>query len=146
MNADADRRRGCHSANLATRAAHAGTRPPRPDFTPTVVPIHPSVTYLYDEMDDLDAVFAGTREVFHFFEALRLCLPATTRVPYPAHSSHRPLAPEERARIGIGDGLVRLSEGIEALEDIIADLEQALAFSPSTGWRAPCAGWSDGRA
>jgi len=31
-----------------------------------------------------------------------------------------------RARIGIGDGLVRLSVGIEALEDILSDLEQAL--------------------
>jgi cystathionine gamma-synthase/methionine-gamma-lyase len=77
---------------------------------------------------------AGQREVFRFFEALQLCLPATTLgdvctlVLYPAHSSHRPLAPEERARIGIGDGLVRLSVGIEAVEDIIGDLERALRF------------------
>ena len=42
------------------------------------------------------------------------------------HSSHRALPPQERARIGIGDGLVRLSVGIEALEDILGDLEQAL--------------------
>jgi cystathionine beta-lyase/cystathionine gamma-synthase len=47
-------------------------------------------------------------------------------VLYPAHASHRALSPEERARIGIGDGLVRLSVGIEAVEDIIGDLEQAL--------------------
>ncbi|HUV88419.1 MAG TPA: PLP-dependent transferase [Anaerolineae bacterium] len=45
---------------------------------------------------------------------------------YPAHSSHRALSPQERARIGIGDGLVRLSVGIEAIEDILGDLEQAL--------------------
>ena len=31
----------------ATRAVHAGTRAARPDFTPTVTPIHPSVTYWY---------------------------------------------------------------------------------------------------
>jgi cystathionine beta-lyase/cystathionine gamma-synthase len=36
------------------------------------------------------------------------------------------LSLEERARIGIGDGLVRLSVGIEAVEDIIGDLAQAL--------------------
>ena len=47
---------------LATRAVHAGTRSPQPDFTPTVVPIHPSVTYTYERMEDLDGVFAGTRE------------------------------------------------------------------------------------
>ncbi len=75
---------------------------------------------------------AGRREVFHFFEALRLCLPATTLgdvctlVLYPAHSSHRALSAEERARIGIGDSLVRMSVGIEDVEDIIWDVEQAL--------------------
>jgi cystathionine beta-lyase/cystathionine gamma-synthase len=36
------------------------------------------------------------------------------------------LSPQERARIGIGDGLVRMSVGIEAAEDILSDLEQAL--------------------
>jgi len=44
---------------------------------------------------------------------------------YPAMSSHRDLAPKQRQRQGIGDGLIRLSVGIEAPEDIIADLEQA---------------------
>jgi cystathionine gamma-synthase/methionine-gamma-lyase len=75
----------------------------------------------------------GSREsVFRFMEALRLVLPATTLgdvyslVLYPAGSSHRALPPEERRRIGIGDGLVRLSVGIEDPADIIADLDQAL--------------------
>lgn len=76
---------------------------------------------------------AGRNEVFRFFESLRLCLPATTLgdvctlVLYPAHSSHRALSAEERARIGIGDGLVRMSVGIEEVEDIIWDVEQALS-------------------
>ncbi len=80
-----------------------------------------------------DIANADQAAVFRCFEAFRLCLPATTLgdvctlALYPAHSSHRALPPEERARIGIGDGLVRLSVGIEAVEDIIADLEQALA-------------------
>lgn len=75
---------------------------------------------------------ADQRTVFRFFESLRLCQPATTLgdvytlVLYPAHSSHRALSPEERARVGIGDGLVRLAVGIEAVEDAIADLAQAL--------------------
>jgi cystathionine beta-lyase/cystathionine gamma-synthase len=46
---------------------------------------------------------------------------------HPATSSHRSLSPEERAQVGIGEGLVRLSAGIEDATDIIADLDQALA-------------------
>jgi cystathionine beta-lyase/cystathionine gamma-synthase len=42
-------------------------------------------------------------------------------------SSHRSLSPKHRERMGIGDNLVRLSVGIEAPEDIVADLEKALA-------------------
>lgn len=75
---------------------------------------------------------AGREQVFRFMEALRLILPATTLgdvyslMLYPAMSSHRAVPPQERARIGIGEGLVRLSVGIEEAGDIIADLAQAL--------------------
>ena len=71
--------------------------------------------------------------VFRFMEALELCLPATTLgdvyslVLHPATTSHRGLTVEERARVGIREGLVRLSAGIEDVNDIIADVEQALA-------------------
>ncbi len=44
----------------------------------------------------------------------------------PARTSHRLLTPEERARIGIGDGMVRMSVGIEATDDLIDDLHRAL--------------------
>ena len=70
--------------------------------------------------------------VFRFFEALKLCLPATTLgdvytlVLYPTHSSHRALSAEERRDVGISEGLVRLSVGIEAPQDILADIRQAL--------------------
>jgi cystathionine beta-lyase/cystathionine gamma-synthase len=76
---------------------------------------------------------AGRAEVFRFMDALRLCCVGTTvgdiysQVLYPAISSHRALSPEERHRLGIGDNLVRLSVGIEDPEDLIADVEQALA-------------------
>jgi cystathionine beta-lyase/cystathionine gamma-synthase len=75
---------------------------------------------------------AGRAEVFRFFEALQLVQPATTLgdvyslALYPAHSSHRALSAEKRAEIGIGDNLVRLSVGIEAADDILADIKQAL--------------------
>ena len=74
----------------------------------------------------------GRAEAFRFLEALRLVLPATSLgdvyslALYPAISSHRALSPEERARLGIGDNLLRLSLGIEDVADVQADLDQAL--------------------
>ncbi|MGZ6317279.1 MAG: trans-sulfuration enzyme family protein, partial [Anaerolineales bacterium] len=71
--------------------------------------------------------------IYRFMEALTVCLPATSLgdiyslVLHPATSSHRALTDEERARVGIPNGLVRLSAGIEAVEDILGDLENALA-------------------
>jgi cystathionine gamma-synthase/methionine-gamma-lyase len=75
---------------------------------------------------------AAEPEVFRFMEALNLIQAATSLgdvyslLLYPAQSSHHALGHEERLRQGIGDGLVRLSVGIEDAVDIIADLEQAL--------------------
>ena len=75
---------------------------------------------------------AGREEIFKFMDSLKLVVSATslgdvhTMILYPAMSSHRDLAPKHRQRLGIRDNLVRLSVGIEAPEDIIADLGQAL--------------------
>jgi cystathionine beta-lyase/cystathionine gamma-synthase len=44
----------------------------------------------------------------------------------PRYSSHEHMSSEERARIGIPDGFLRMSIGIENVEDLIADIEQAL--------------------
>jgi len=50
-----------------------------------------------------------------------------TLIEQPALMSYYEMAPEERAAMGIGDELVRLSLGVEDVEDLIADLDQALA-------------------
>lgn len=47
-------------------------------------------------------------------------------ITHPATTTHQRLGPEERAGLGIGDGLVRLSVGLEDIEDLKADLAQAL--------------------
>ncbi len=44
----------------------------------------------------------------------------------PAMSSHRGMTAESLLRAGISDSLIRLSVGVEALEDLFADLEQAI--------------------
>jgi len=50
-------------------------------------------------------------------------------IVHAASTSHRAVPREQRLAIGITDGLVRLSAGIEAVEDLIQDLDQALALS-----------------
>ena len=52
---------------------------------------------------------------------------AKTLACHPATTTHRQLSPEELAKAGVSEDLVRLSIGIEHVDDIIADLEQALA-------------------
>ena len=50
-----------------------------------------------------------------------------TLIQHPASMTHSPYTPEERAEAGIAEGLVRLSVGLENVEDIIADLEKGFA-------------------
>jgi len=50
--------------SIATRAVHAGERQPPADYTPAVGPIHPSVGYIYDRMEDLEGVLGATRPGF----------------------------------------------------------------------------------
>lgn len=86
---------------------------------------------LYGAMISFDLKDAGRAEVFTWMEKLKMIVRATslgdvhTMALYPAMSSHRDLAPKQRERAGIRDSLIRISVGIEAVEDIIADLEQA---------------------
>jgi cystathionine beta-lyase/cystathionine gamma-synthase len=66
-----------------------------------------------------------------FLEAVKLCSfgeslgGVETLISHPATMTHASVPPEERARMGITDGLVRISVGIEDVEDLIADLQQA---------------------
>ena len=48
-------------------------------------------------------------------------------IEHPAIMTHATIPPEQRARLGIADGLIRLSVGVEDIEDLLADLKQALA-------------------
>ncbi len=70
---------------------------------------------------------------FRFMNALRLILisnnlgDAKSIVTHPATTTHQRLSEAQRAALGIGPGLLRLSVGLEAPEDLIADLEAGLA-------------------
>jgi len=68
-----------------------------------------------------------------FINSLELCIRAAslgdahTLVSHPASTTHRQFSPEDRQAAGITDSLIRLAVGLEDVDDIIADLEQALA-------------------
>jgi len=75
----------------------------------------------------------NTKEAaFHFMDALKLIVRSTslgdvfTSVLHPATASHRELLPAKRQEWGIVDGLIRISVGIEKIDDIIADISQGL--------------------
>ena len=51
---------------------------------------------------------------------------AKSLITHPATTTHRAMGPEGRAAIGLGDGVVRISVGLEGTDDLIADLDQAL--------------------
>jgi len=104
--------------------------PHHPDAA-TVAELFPSG--LYGAMVSFELKDAGRPEVFAFMDRLKMVVRATslgdvhTMALYPVIASHRDLPPKQRQRLGITDGLVRLSVGIEDAQDIIDDLNQALA-------------------
>jgi cystathionine beta-lyase len=71
-------------------------------------------------------------QVDRFLSCLRVVMPALSLggveslVCVPSRTSHRLMTPAERQRAGISDGLVRVSVGIEDVEDLLADFTQAL--------------------
>lgn len=70
-----------------------------------------------------------------FIDAVRLCshlaniLDAKTLVIHPASTTHQQLSEAELAAAGVPQDLIRISVGLESVEDILADLDQALAAS-----------------
>jgi len=103
--------------------------PKHPDYA-TVRRLFPNGLYGAVVSFELKGV-TGKEGVFKFMNALKMIVPATsvgdvhTMMLYPVISSHRDLSPKHRARLGIRDNLVRLSVGIESVEDITGDLDQA---------------------
>jgi cystathionine beta-lyase/cystathionine gamma-synthase len=73
--------------------------------------------------------------VLAFMDRLKMIVPGTSLgdvhslLLYPAMASHRDISPKMRERMGVKDNLVRVAAGIEAVDDIISDLDQALTSS-----------------
>ncbi len=84
----------------------------------------------YGGMVAFDLV-ANVPEVLRFVDSLQIICPGTSLgdveslILYPPLASHRSLTAEQRADLGIGEGLLRLSVGLESVGDLTGDLEQA---------------------
>ena len=101
------------------------------------LPSHPQHALAARQMDDFGGIvtffvkgdlgnarrFLERCEVFSLAESLG---GVESLVDHPAIMTHASVPEEERAKLGISDQLIRLSVGIEAVEDLLADLDQAL--------------------
>ena len=98
---------------------------------------HPGYAVVKKQMSGLPGMVSfrvkgGLEDARRFYAALKLIFPAESLggveslACHPASMTHAAIPPEERARVGITDNLVRLSLGIEEPEDLLEDLAQAL--------------------
>jgi O-succinylhomoserine sulfhydrylase len=80
-------------------------------------------------------IAGGKAAAFRFLNALRLIKisnnlgDAKSLITHPATTTHQRLTPQARAELGISEGMLRLSVGLECGEDLMADIDHALAAS-----------------
>ncbi|MCG9768725.1 aminotransferase class I/II-fold pyridoxal phosphate-dependent enzyme [Pseudoalteromonas piscicida] len=100
------------------------------------LPSHPGYQFLGEQMKGAGGVIAfeingSLEQGEQFINATELCTLAVslgdpeTLIQHPASMTHSPYTQEERLAAGISDGLIRISVGLEDVEDIIDDLKQA---------------------
>jgi len=99
---------------------------------------HPDYELSKKQMRHAGAVLSfelkgGLQAGMQFIDKLNMCVRAVslgtcdTLISHPASMSHAGIPADLRAKYGIADGLIRMSVGIENIEDILADLDQALS-------------------
>ena len=136
--------RRCHCASSATRPTPPRSRPGSPSGRRSRSVIHPSIQkgeakrraekYLKGGLGGLVGfeIKGGKDAGRKFIDALKLLYhvanigDARSLAIHPATTTHSQLTPEEQQATGVTDDYVRLSIGIEHIDDILADLDQAL--------------------
>ena len=104
------------------------------------LPTHPGHALARQQMRDFGGIVTmelhgGAARAMRFLSSTRLFTLAESLggveslMCHPATMTHASIPPEERARIGITDALIRLSVGVEDAEDLLEDLEQAIEKS-----------------
>ena len=125
-----------HNSNGLAVARHLAGHPKVKKVHYPGLPSHPQYELAKKQMTGFGGMLAfetGSLENARaVLKSVRLCSLAEslggveTLISHPATMTHASVPPEERQRLGITDGLVRISVGIEDVEDLIADLDQAL--------------------
>ncbi len=126
-----------HNRNGQTVAAWLGCHPAVAKVYYAGDPRHAQAVLFQRQMRHGGALLSfelkgGAEAAMRFIDRLRLVVHAVSLggmeslATRPAMSSHRGMPPEVRQRAGVSDSLIRLSVGVETLEDILADLDQAL--------------------
>ncbi|WP_427383175.1 O-succinylhomoserine sulfhydrylase [Janibacter sp. G56] len=126
-----------HAANAQAIAEHLEAHPAVERVLYPWLPSHPQHELARRQMGGGGTVVTftirgGKDEAFRILNGLRLVDisnnlgDAKSLVTHPATTTHRRLTPEARAAAGITDGSIRLSVGLEDVDDLIADLDEAL--------------------
>ena len=126
-----------HCANALELATRLETIPEIDFCRYPLLPSHPQVELAKKQMRHGGGILAiqlkgGLPQAMRFINALEMCTRSSnlgdsrTIVTHPASTTHSKLTEEERAAVGISPGLVRISVGLEHIEDIWGDIRQAL--------------------
>ena len=127
-----------HSLNALAVARFLESHPKVEQVLYAGIESYPQYELALRQLDDSGGMLAfelaGGREAGErFMDALRLCGRATslggvdTVLHHPASTSHRQYSADQLAAAGVSPGLLRLSVGCEDADDVVADLDQALA-------------------
>jgi methionine-gamma-lyase len=128
-----------HCANARKVAAFLAGHPKVERVNYPGLESHPGHTLAEHQMTDFGAMMSfevkggydGGRQVMdrcRIFARAASLGDTRSLIVHSASTSHRAVPRDQRIAMGVSDGLVRLSIGVEAAEDLIEDLDQALAF------------------
>ena len=129
-----------HCSNALTLAQHLDNHPEMESVLYPMLPSHPQYELAKKQMTQGGGIVTlvvrgGYERAQKFMDALQIASKTAnlgdtrTTVTHPASMTHSKLTPGERAAVGIFDGLIRISVGLEAISDIIQDIEEALEAS-----------------
>ena len=126
-----------HSANAFELAKYLSNRKEITKVIYPFLPSHPQYKIAKKQMKSGGGIVSfelkgGKKQGVKFLDALQMCTrtanlgDSRTIATHPSSTTHAKLTEEERLATGITPGLVRISAGLENIEDIIGDIEQAL--------------------
>ena len=126
-----------HNANGMTIATYLSDHKKVAKVYYPGLPSHPGHELAAKQMSGFGAMIAfdlgSLDNAARFLGRVKLCSLAEslggveTLISHPATMTHASVPPEHRAKLGITDGLVRISVGIEDVDDLIADLDNAFS-------------------